>query len=198
LPDRTQQLDAAVDWAGSLDGGSGIIVANSAELLEALHEALAPVAPGLRLLTGQVEGSLSDFLEPGVLLLAPAAALDYLVPLKPEPVSHPVRILVAERSPSRTADRRNLYWIQAQSLQNTDTTLLLAADDALFEGVSTGSTSRLLRACPKRLAAVVLERRVRRIQRMHGREMRRMRRDLLVHETSMQGLLSFSGRGPYE
>lgn len=198
LPGRPEQLDAAVAWAGSLDGDRGIIVANSAELLEALREALAPVAPGLRPLTGQIEGSLGDMLEPGVLLLAPAATLDYLVPLQPEPFNFPVRILVTQRSPSRTADRRNLYWIQAQSFQIVDATLLLAADDTLFEGVATGSASRLLRACPQRLAAAVLERRVRRLQRMHGGEMRRMRRDLLVHETSMQGLLSFSGRGPYE
>ncbi len=198
LPGRREQLDAAVNWAGSLEGGSGIVVANSTELLEALQDALAPIAPGLRPLTGQIEGSLSEILEPGILLLAPAAALDYLVPLRPESISHPVRILVTQRSPSRTTDRRNLYWMQAQSFRRVDSTLLLAADDALFEGVSTGWAPWLLRACPQRLAAALLERRVRRIQGMHGREMRRMRRDLLVHETSMQGLLSFSGRGPYE
>ncbi|HSH43007.1 MAG TPA: hypothetical protein VK973_12855, partial [Arenicellales bacterium] len=195
---RNQQLDEAVSWARSAGNGSGIVVANSAGLLEALHEALAPVCPDLRALTGPVDNSLGDLLEPGVILLAPAAVMDYLLPLNPDRVTHPVRILVTERSPSRTADRRNLYWMQAQSFLDVDATLLLAADDALFEDAGTGAAAWLLRACPPRLAAAVLERRVRRIQRIHGREMRRMRRDLLVHETSMQGLLSFSGRGPYE
>lgn len=198
-PSQAHKLDWLADWAARAeDGDCSIVVMNSAEALEQVQNALEAGPRPPLILSEAADRQFGDLLKPGVLLVALASTMDYLLPLDAGPVPCPVRILVAERSASRTADRRNLFWMQAQSFAAAETTLLLAADDELLTGSVGGAFQSLLDAAGTRVAARLLERRVRRAQAAWGREMYRMRRDLLTHETNMQGLLSFSGRGLYE
>lgn len=198
-PSQEGKLQWAREWAErGGDNTCSVVTANSNESLERLHQVLAPAIPGLQVLTEAPDRALSELLRPGVVLLAPAAALDYPAPRHMDPVYCPVRILVTERSASRTTDRRNLFWMQAQSFEKADKTLLLAADDDLLNNSGAGRAQSVIESGGPRLAALLLERWIRRLQAAWGKEMYRVRRDLLTHETNMQGLLSFSGRGIYE
>lgn len=187
----------AAEWVGRGDNGAcSVIVADHDDTLEALRQALEPACAGLSMLTEATSQGPETLLQAGTVVLARAATLELVMSDLPEPVPHPVRILVTERSTSRNADLRNLFWMQAQSFTGAERTLLLAADDALFEDAAPGAPRA--GAGGRRVSPGRLERRIRRIQRNRGRAMYRLRRNLLTHESNMQGLLSFSGRGVYE
>lgn len=182
--------------AAAAPGACSLVVANSADALSAIAAQLETSAP--QWLDDTTDQQLAELLRPGTLLFATARALDEHLAKHLAAGDCPLRVLVLERAASRSVDCRNLFWMHTRLLRGAHRSLLLAADDELFNdrgGVALGRVPVARRA---RFSLAVLERRIGRIQRIRDRSLRRMRRDLLKHETTMQGLLSFSGRGLYE
>lgn len=194
---------AANAWLGTwLAAGDGracrVVVVNTPQRLDALAAFVDTLGFTATLIDAPAPDGAPEPVAPGRLLIALAPALDYVLPQAGSPDSCPVEVVVAQRATRRAEDRRNLHGVARLAPSARQRVLLLSRDDELFEGVTTWGILRLQRFLGRRLAAVALERRVRDLQAHRARAFYRIRKDLLHYDTSMQGLLSISGRGPYE
>ncbi len=194
-----EKLEWLHEWVTSQDTGTCLVItANSVDMLQQLNASLAPIVPDLKVLTEPGETNLIQLLQPGTLVIALAPVMDYLLPALPETIRNPVRIVVTQRSVRHLEDQRNLFWMQAQAFDDCETIVLLATDDELFAGFAVTGLQNLGRFLGARFSAYLMERWIRRNQVRKGRDLYKVRRNLLNYDASMQGLLSFSGRGLYE
>src|SRR5690606_8322544 len=178
--------------------GCRIVVANSAQRVEEIAELAARSGVEPCVIDQPPAEGVEELIVPGRLLVVAAGAMDYLPPATRRPTRCALEIVVVQRSVRHSEDRRNLDWITASGFERPRRILVVSRDDELFEGAPPWVLARLARIMGSRLNAAVLEWRIRRLQARRGHGFYRIRRDLLNYDTSMQGLLSISGRGLYE
>ncbi|MCP3883601.1 MAG: hypothetical protein GY701_35145 [Sulfitobacter sp.] len=199
LQSNEEKIEWLKEWVRFHDTSiCRVIIVNSLDMLEHLDTVLTTIVPDLRALSEPNEFNLKRLLKPGALIVVLAHVMDYLLPIKSDVICCPVRIVVAQRSSRYSEDQRNLYWMQGQKFSDFKKTVLLALDDELFAGSSIDSRQNRYRIFGSRIGGYLLEQAILRIQITKGRELYKVRRDLLTYDANMQGLLSFSGRGLYE
>jgi preprotein translocase subunit SecA len=199
LSSSDEKMQWLSQWLTERESGHCLVVtANSIQSVEQIHALLIATVPNAVMVTEAEGKDLSQLLVADNVVVALAQVMDYLVGAQGEVIRCPVRAVIAQRSMRICEDRRNLFWMRGQRYTDFRSTLLLAADDDLFEEIPIHGLLRGLRRVGIQSTGFLLERLIRRIQSEKGRALYRVRRDLLSHDASMQGLLSFSGRGIYE
>lgn len=199
MADGAGKMQWLVAWLGQRAVGECVVVtANSIQRVDEIREHLGDAFPRVTTLVEPQGQDLTQLLVPGSVVVALAQAMDYLVTVRGETIQCPVRVVVTQRSTRICEDRRNLFWLHAQGFEDCHATQLLAADDELFEEVPIRGLLGIVRRFGVESGGFLLERLIRRIQVEKAGALYRVRRDLMNYDTSMQGLLSFSGRGMYE
>lgn len=178
--------------------GCRIVVANSAQRVEEIAALAARSGVEPHVIDQLPAVGVEELIAPGRLLVVAAGAMDCRPPAAGRMASCTLEIIVVQRSVRHSEDRRNLDWITASGFERPRRILVMSRDDELFEGAPPWALSRLARIMGTRVNATVLEWRIRRLQARRARGFSRIRRELLNYDTSMQGLLSISGRGLYE
>jgi len=189
LKTRIANADAAHTW---------LLLVNDSDALDQLQAGLVESFPALQVLTAGDESDLETVLNTGGLVLAQNQVVEYKLLLQPPVLQCPVHIVVTGRSERQAEDLRHLYWMQRRALKHCPRTLLLCADDELLSDSSKFSLRNMIRFSGRRPGRYLIEHKIRRIQADRAKSLYVTRQQLLAHDETMQGLLSFSGRGLYE
>lgn len=184
--------------AATEKGGARLLLTVDATALAHLQAGLQADYPGLVVLKPEDPMMLSNELKPGALILAQNNVAEYQATALPASLSFPLGLISLQRSVRRSEDLRGLYWMQNGSLKACERSLILAMDDELFTETPLYGFQNMVRFSGRKIAAYLIERRIQRIQLIKARSLFQTRLQLLAHDETMQGLLSFSGRGLYE
>jgi hypothetical protein len=186
-------------WATSTEIQSArLVLVIEEEMLELLKAALVAVCPELIVIAEPQQEDLSTILKPGHFVLAMSNAIEHMALMLDSPIECPLKIVLTERTASRTEDLRNTFWLQTDKFLKAESSLLLAEDDKLFTDSSINKMQKMLGFFSVKNDESLLEGRIRQIQVNKGQELFKVRQGLLNHDVTMHGLLSFSGRGLYE
>lgn len=175
-----------------------IVLAYDANLVAGLQGALQDVAPGIAVLDTESITQAATPLKAGGVWLAQSSVLEYLTAMQQMSEQARLTFLVLQRSVRYSEDRRNVFWIQGPPFKNARRVQLLALDDELFSEFPVNRLKNMLGFYGSGRRARKLERRITQIQKNKAQALFTVRKQLLSHDTTMQGLLSFSGRGLYE
>jgi len=175
-----------------------VILTYDAKLLAGLQNALQETIPGIAVLDADGVTQASACLQAGSVWLAQQTAFEHLAPLLEMPAEISLTFVVLQRSARYSEDRRNLFWMQMPPFENARWLQLLSLDDELFAESTARCLKNMVGFSGSGWGARKLERRIAKMQRNKAQALVRVRRQLLSHDTTMQGLLSFSGRGLYE
>jgi hypothetical protein len=187
-----------LSWAASDAHHARLLIANDAETLAGLKVSLAALSPQAVDINSTQQYELAEMLSPGSVLLCLAADAEYLAMMMTVPIDCPVEIAVIQRSVRRCEDLRNLSWLQSSPFSSCRKMLVLAKDDEVLAPSSTTGIQTVLRLLNLNGRKLSVEATIRQTQREKAREFFRVRQGLLNHDKTMDGLLSFSGRGLYE
>ena len=197
LSDDEQRNDWILKWSKTENiKACRFICVHSAELFKQLADVLKDANP--LLISGEQQLDIFELAKPGALLLVLNAAVEYLVYDVDQQFDCPIQVLVVQRSIKYSEDVRNLNWLQLPSLIGAPKVLLLSNDDAIFEDISLRWIETIGKRFGLKFANNLFENKIRRIQSVKAHEFYKLRKSLMNHDVSMQGLLSFSGRGLYE
>jgi len=184
--------------SGADQNSALLLLTMDVEMVLQVQAALQSDFPQLQVLEAEDANMLSRALRPGAIILAQNNVAEYQLAQLSTPLNCGLEMISLQRSPLRSEDLRGLFWMQTGVMQGFQRSLLLAADDELFTETPLYGFQNMIRFSGRKLAAYLIERRIQRIQLIKARSLFQTRLQLLAHDETMQGLLSFSGRGLYE
>ncbi len=179
-------------------GKAILLLALDAQALAQLQAGLQADFPHLVVLNDDDTTILAGEIKSGAIILALNNVAEYQAFDIGAPFRCPLMIISTQRSPRYSEDVRALFWMQNGFFSACERRLLLSIEDELFSETSLYGFQNMVRFSTHKIANYLIERRIRRIQRVKARSLFQMRQQLLAHDETMQGLLSFSGRGLYE
>lgn len=195
VPTAADKLPLVMDWVKrEVEQSVRLLVTVSEETTAMLRSRLAEACPTLRIREDEGETIVP---RPGDLVIASARELEQRLvpPVRPEQSS--IRVMLYERSPRLAEDRRCLSWLVGDGFADARVTLLLSRDDGLFDVDENGGRVRLPGAVAVECSGPRLERAVRGAQRRKAANLFALRRNLMLHDVSMDALLAFSGKGVF-
>ena len=162
------------------------------DTLTGLREQLRDAEPSVQVMTPG-EGGMSAPRAGCVIALA--SELEREIEPSHEAEGANPRVLLYERSPRLAEDRRCLHWLSFSAFQNARIAMLLSRDDRIFERDDGDGSIRLPGVDGVEFGGRRLERVLRRAQRRKAKVLFALRRNLMLHDVSMDALLAFSGKG---
>lgn len=194
--EKSQKINSRLQ---AVDENSAILLLTmDAAALQQLQAQLQVDFPELLVLKAEDAMMLSNRIKPGALLLAQNNMAEYQAQFMRAPPDCRLEIISTQRSARCAEDLRSLFWMQNGHFQACERQLMLAVDDEIFSETSLYGFQNMVRFSGRKIASVLIERRIQRIQSIKARSLFQMRQQLLAHDETMQGLLSFSGRGLYD
>ncbi|MEE9447978.1 MAG: hypothetical protein V3V09_08445 [Arenicellales bacterium] len=176
------------------DSSANIILVNKTELSSSLAQALSSAMPSLL----NESTDLTNLLQSGATVIAQSVVAEHRAEELGAVQGEAVNIYVCGRSEQFSEDLRAQFWVQDSVLKDSQRTLLLSQEDEMFSDISLRRYANLKKGLGKQFAQWLIERKIIAIQRSHAKESYKIRQSLLNHDSVMQGMLSFSGRGPYD
>jgi len=196
IEQKTEQLVSMLSERASVS--ACFVLAYDPRLLIGLQSTLEETLSDIHLLNDESGAPTSDRFKAGSVWLVQNQLLEHLAPLLSIPAEIPLTFIVLQRSSRYSEDRRNLYWMQSPPFENSVRVQLLALDDELFSESITRRLKNMVGFSGSGRRARNLEQRIAQLQKNKAKTLIAVRKQLLSHDTTMQGLLSFSGRGLYE
>ncbi|MBX2867975.1 MAG: hypothetical protein KTR18_04845 [Acidiferrobacterales bacterium] len=202
LNDQDAETEFVCSWIeNSLSNTLDVVVFSDSGRIIEIEEKLEKIKRSCLVLGESQTGGEGSTFSLEYPTIAEAAQLDHIPNSDLQKLGFPIRLLLVGRAVSRTKDNRFLNAInriQRESGNTMHVTHIVAADSPLFKDQSLGFTKMVYRIFGVKFGGWVLHQNITRVQLQKGKELAKIRRDLLAYDTGMQGLLSFSGRGLYE